>query len=383
MKLHIAILADPILNALSGSPAGRGDGQAATWLPHFARELFLEKDLVVTWISLRRGIKKNIQTSWGHHQLIEIPAMPITLDVLTGYTLAVWQLRKALDEVQPDILHCWGTEGSYAALLGYRNIPSLLSMNGVLGELKTKQILPLGWRWKLQTVLEKKWLAKADRISTESEWACDAVHRINPNASQGVVSYGVNPSFYEIEWQPDTDDPFILFAGTVNKGKGIDILINAIEALPQRTWRCEIAGDGPLKKPLEGRATSGVTWLGTLDWKALQQKLSKAWCLVLPTLADSNPNIIKEARVAGLPIITTIHGGQAGYLKHDENSIILDEINSSSLAAALQKMMAGGREKIWEMGAYNQREDRDRFESKHTVSGFKKIYEELALNDRR
>ncbi len=383
MKLRIAILADPILKALAGSPSGRGDGQPATWLPHFARELFLEEDLEVTWISLRKGIPKTIRTSWERHQFIEIPGIPITLDVLIGYALGARRLRRVLDEVQPDILHCWGTEGSYSAMLGYRNIPSLLSMNGVLGALKAKQILPLGWRWKLQTAWEKKWLAKADRISTESEWACEAVLRIHPNASVSVVPYGVNPSFYEIEWQPDPDDPFIFFAGTVNKGKGVDILLNAIESLPQRSWRCEIAGDGPLRNPLEARATPGVTWLGTLDWKALQQKLSKAWCLVLPTLADSNPNVIKEARVAGLPVITTIHGGQAGYLKNDGNAMILDEINPSSLAMALQGMMAGGCEKIHKMGAYGHREDRDRFQSCHTVSGFKKIYGDLAGNATR
>lgn len=376
-KPRVAILADPIWDSIAGV-SGRGDGQAATWLPQFARFLFQSDDLHVSWVSLRRGLKVRRTRNIDGHSLIELPGYPITLDVPTGYRLARASLLAELGRIQPDVVHCWGTERPYPAVLGMQPAPGLLSMNGILGELRERKALPEGWKWHLQQCHEKRWLRRADIVVVESEWAGQAVRRIAPASKIETIHYGVHPSFYAIEWHPEPDAPKLLFAGTAVGGKGLDVLIDALQILHERDWVCEIAGDGPLRAPLQALGTAKTEWLGTLGWQDYQHHLAKAWALVLPTLADSNPNVVKEARVVGLPIVTTAFGGQAEYLIHGTNSIVLDQLDPAKLAGALRELMSRGINGITAMGAHGHEADRERFRPEKTVHAFKKLYRNMS-----
>lgn len=376
--LRIAIFADSVVHQLDGVGAGRGDGQGATWLPHLVEALMRDTSLELTWISLRRDLKNRNETRKGRHTFIELPQPLAKLDVLTGYRLAVRILQSEVRTIAPDVIHCWGTERAYPALLLQTNLPKLLSMNGVLGKMKKLGVLPTGWRWALQCHWEKSRLSAADLISAESAWACEAVREITPTAVTREVCYGVHPSFYNIQWNPNPSERIALFAGTVCVGKGVDLLVDAFERLSENGWICEIAGDGPLRASLEARKIPGIRWLGLLGWKALQERIQNAWCLVLPTWADSQPNVVKEARVAGLPIITTIHGGQAEYLIDGQNSVILETNNASNLAIALQRILSQDLAELRKSAAIGWVEDRQRFESAKTARSFAALYHELA-----
>lgn len=373
--LRVAILADPIRKAIDG--AGRGDGQAATWLPQFASALMRVSWLEVHWISLVRGASGVARQRTGKLNLLEIPGPPITFDLPFGHPVARRKLLRVLAEIQPDIVHTWGTERPYPCVLGRCGLPGLLSFNGVLGELDRRGVLPEGWRWRAQCRAEKRWIEGADLLTAESRWAMDAVRRFAPTKPMREIPYGVHPGFYDVEWAPDPGDPFVLFAGTLNRGKGTDLLLQALGMIRPRDWRCEFAGDGPLFPVSPEKAPPGTVWHGTLNWSRYKERLSKAWCLVLPTLADSNPNVVKEARVVGLPILTTRHGGQADYLLPGKNSEILEEVTPETLAGALRGMMDRGLGALREMGANNHAADRERFRTSRTVEGFLAAYEEL------
>jgi glycosyltransferase involved in cell wall biosynthesis len=119
-----------------------------------------------------------------------------------------------------------------------------------------------------------------------------------------------------------------------------------------------------------------VEYLGVLPWSDLQQQMKGARCLVHPTLADSSPNVVKEARVIGLPVITTIHGGQAGYIRNGENGIIVEPLNPVSLAEALSRVMDDSQF-ARRMGTTRHAEDRAYFRPENTARGFLEIYDEL------
>jgi glycosyltransferase involved in cell wall biosynthesis len=374
--LRIAVLADPIHGTLEG--AGRGDGLAATWLPQFASALMESFGVEVHWISLVKGTSEVVRKKIGGHTFLEVPGPPITLDLPLGHPVAKRRLLSVLSEIRPHVVHAWGTERPYPCVLGHYPCPGLLSFNGVLGELEYRGVLPEGWRWRLQCRAEARWVKSADMLTAESKWALEALKKLAPGRRLREIAYGVHPSFYDIRWNPDPDDPFVLFAGTLNHGKGTDVLLQALRLISPRDWRCELAGDGPLRPSSPADWPNGTVWHGTLDWKRYKERLSKAWCLVLPTFADSNPNVVKEARVVGLPIITTIHGGQAEYLVAGENAELLADVTPESLASVLEKTMARGLDELHRMGARNHTEDRERFQISRTVEGFLGMYEELA-----
>jgi len=376
--LRVAVLADPVVQHLGGHAAGRGDGQASTWLPHLVEALMTRDDLELTWISLRRKRRRPEEFRIGRHVFLELPQPAVTHDVLVGYLQSRFRLIKAIRRINPDVVHAWGTERPYPSVLGAVSQPTLLSLNGVLGKLARSGALPDGWRWKMQARLEKKWLSTASIISAESVWACNAVLLDHPHLQTRELVYGVHPSFYDIQWNPDPSQPVIFFAGTICTGKGLRPLVEAFARCSKRGWICRIAGDGPLRAELEKLHVPGIEWLGLLDWKNLQQQLSTAWCLVLPTLADSQPNVVKEARVVGLPVITTRHGGQAEYLRHGENATILTEPTVEALADAITNLLEKDLASVRLAGAIGHAEDRERFRVEKTAREFAALYHQLA-----
>lgn len=378
--LKVVILTDSVSKGFNHRGAGRGDGQSATWLPHLAAEIERDPQLEVTWISLRRDIKTRQKFKFGTLVCIDLPIPLPKLDKYSGYKMAARSLSKEVAKINPDVIHCWGTERPYPAALQMTSIPSLLSFNGVLGKLKELGALPKGWHWIMQTYWEKKWISRAGICSAESKWACDAILSIDPCAKVREVCYGVNPSFYDQKWNPSSENPTILFAGTLCVGKGIDVLVDAFEKLSGRGWICEVAGDGPLRSSLEARNVPGIRWLGLLPWDKLQERLRSAWCLVLPTLADSQPNVVKEARVVGLPVITTRNGGQAEYLLDKKNSLILKKVNTANLEEAISQILDGSIESVRKLGEYGWADDRIRFQTSQTAKAFSKIYQELATS---
>src|SRR5690606_7209226 len=126
---------------------------------------------------------------------------------------------------------------------------------------------------------EPSWLRKADVVTSESNWGIEKLTEFVPCDRLRRVEYGVHPSFYDVAWRPDPARPIALFCGALVARKGIDILMDAIDSLSDRTWVCRIAGDGPFRSIIERQHRPGVELLGELTWDALREELSRAWCL--------------------------------------------------------------------------------------------------------
>ena len=262
-------------------------------------------------------------------------------------------------------------------MCGRVGVPSILSMQGVLTNLRKQGYLPDTWVWRRIPAMEKAFIEKAKVVTCESQWAVDRVLEVVPDADVRQVEYGVHPSFYELEWQPDEAQPYAVFVGTLTGYKGVKTLLEALRSVEGRSWKFKfIGGDGPLLNEVRDCGIPGVEFLGSLPWVQLQQVLRKARCLVHPTLADSSPNVVKEARVIGLPVITTLHGGQAGYIRDGENGLIVDPLEPVGLARALSRLM-DDPELARRMGAARHEDDRAYFRPAETARGFLRIYEEL------
>ena len=122
-----------------------------------------------------------------------------------------------------------------------------------------------------------------------------------------------------------------------------------------------------------------VEILGKLTWSHLQERMSRAWALVLPTRADTSPNAVKEARVMGMPVITSRHGGQSGYIRNGENGMIVDPLTPEGLREAMDTLLSD-YSLTKRMGATRHAEDREYFRPERTAEGFTSIYRELLGN---
>lgn len=382
-KKRIAILADFPWSFFEQGATGRGGGQACTWLAQLAEVFAAGTGYEIHWVSLDRNQMwgRVEHRTWGGQFFHRIPGGKVKIDLALGYWPSRLLLKRELRRIQPDLVHCWGTERSYPVVCGMAGVPSILSMQGVLTEYYRIGSFAGNRFWGRMVKWEPRFLRAATLVTSESQWGINKVREVCPEVDARQVEYGVHPSFYELKWQPDGDAPYAIYSGSLDSRKGLDVLIDAVSMIKERKWMLKIAGEGPLRKILEARGVSGVEWLGMLRWDDLQRELSQATCLVLPTKADTSPNVAKEARVIGLPVITTIHGGQAGYIRDGENGIIVEPLNAAMLAEALSCLMDDPL-LARRMGTARHAEDRAYFRPSETARGFLQIYDELTQQTR-
>jgi len=373
--LHVAILANIPRHSTRGNSQGRGGGHGATWLPPLADAFLEHPELKITWITFDHLVKHPETDHDGNQTFVRLPKPHDKLNLLLNQILTRRILRIFLKTLNPDVIHAWGTEWMYASVLQDVQTPKILSVQGCLTTFN--KVWRTSWVHRRLAREEPKRFHEADVITCESRWSAEQVHSIVPNLDVRVVDYGVHPSFFEVAWQPDPQNPVLAYSGSIDRRKGMDILFDAVELLPDRNWTLQLFGHGPMEAELRARNLPRVEWMGTLRWQELQTHLSKAWALVIPTRADTGPTVVKEARVIGLPVIGTRNGGLRDYIRHHQNGSIVDPLDPPTLAAALSWTMQSHQHCI-DLGNTHHQADREAFLPQLTAHKFTAIYHELA-----
>lgn len=373
--IHVAILANIPRHSTRGNSQGRGGGHGATWLPPLADAFLEHEELKITWITFDHLVRQPEIDQDGNQTFLRLPKPHDKLNLLLNQKLTRRILKKNLDQLQPDLVHAWGTEWMYASVMQDLNLPCVLSIQGCLTTFN--RCWQTSWVHRTLEKQEPKRVAEADIITCESPWSGEQIHALVPSADIRIVDYGVHPSFFDVPWQPDEQQPKLAYSGSIDRRKGMDVLFDALALIPDRKWALQIFGHGPMEEELRARHLPKVEWMGTLRWQEMQQHLSRAWGLVIPTRADTGPTVVKEARVIGLPIIGTRNGGLRDYIRHGENGWIVDPLDAPTLAQACKSLMADFQQ-VKAMGQSGHQVDRESFMAEVTAKRFADIYRDLS-----
>jgi glycosyltransferase involved in cell wall biosynthesis len=249
-------------------------------------------------------------------------------------------------------------------------------MQGILSYYALKNRMPA--RSYLQAMLELFILWKGEKVTTESEWGRNVVRKRNPFAKVELVEYGVQQVFFETKWKPEETKPFALFVGGISPRKGIQDLVEAFRDPKLSSSELVVigGGEGVWSENLQKGASSNIRWLGRKTAEETAEYMSKAWCLLLPTRADTSPNVVKEARVVGLPVITTRNGGQASYVSDGEDGYFVECGDIKGLVQKLRivlKSLATTKK----LGKVGQQRYRNLFTATQTAHAFGDIYIKL------
>jgi len=372
--MRVAVLCGYPLDQLPEATGRFGPSQHATsWLVELPGEFAKLRDLEMHWITLRDDVGEPVvfpaQGGIFH-------VLPTTRSgrASSWYRDDLQTLRCCLAEIRPQVVHGWGTEDVYALAAVTSGYPHLISMQGILSYYCLRNRMKP--RDYFQALLELWCLRKAERVSVESEWGRRILRKRRWQGPIDLVEYGVRHSFFEVPWRPDPERPAAVFIGSIHPRKGIADLIKAFRDVPG-ILRVIGRGEDAYVRRLKQSAPTNVEWLGELDVAEVQKQLSKAWCLALPTRADTSPNVVKEARVIGMPVITTPEGGQVTYVRDQEDGFLVSPGEAQKMAAAISNLIKNPKMTL-QMGQLGQTRYRNLFLPSKTVDAFLNSYRTLS-----
>lgn len=185
---------------------------------------------------------------------------------------------------------------------------------------------------------------------------CDHHLAVTGDLVRHIVDQGADPrnvglihTFAEMDSAPpvprsefDTpeDAPLLLALARLHWKKGLDILLNAMAKLPGTyLW---IAGDGPLRDPLETEAKllgvhERVRFLGWRNDRAAL--LAASDVCVFPSRYEPFGTVIIEAWAAGVPLVAAKAQGPRAYVRHERNGLLVEVDDIDGLARAVHRVL--------------------------------------------
>ncbi|HTU19825.1 MAG TPA: glycosyltransferase [Gemmataceae bacterium] len=158
-------------------------------------------------------------------------------------------------------------------------------------------------------------------------------------------------------------DRLILYIGPLEHSAGVDLLVEALPPLLNRSRNARVAfiGSGNMHAHLEHRAHQlgvchAVRVLGHRDGPQVKRLVRAAEALALPSRCrvPFDDAVVDLARKAGRPVVTT-HGGPAHLVRHEENGLLTYD-NPGSMVWALDRIL-GDPAHAERMGRNGKRSD--------------------------
>lgn len=147
-----------------------------------------------------------------------------------------------------------------------------------------------------------------------------------------------------------TEPPYrLLFLGRWHPNKGIDLLLDALDALADAEWtriqEVHIAGGGPLQAMVHERVARlqsqqrPVRLSGYLDRALASAALAEADRLLLPSRIESIPVVFSDAMAFGIPVVSMPVGDLPTLLSRGEGWVA-SAITGVAFSAALAESLA-------------------------------------------
>ena len=247
---------------------------------------------------------------------------------------------------RPEILHvqCFGPNGLYAlALHRIFRTPLVVSSHG---EKIAEDHAIFDESALLRSGLRSA-LTRATATTGCSQFVLD--HLADNYGLRGGV---VVPNGVDLDMSPGTPEtpaPYVFAVGRLGKQKGFDLLLSAYatSSLPKQGVRLIIGGDGPERMALEDqRRRLGldpmVVLPGRLSADEVAAGMAGAVAVAVPSRVEAFGIVALEAWRSGSPLIMSSRGGGPDLVRDGIDGILVDPMDTVSLAGTLDRMQADG-----------------------------------------
>lgn len=133
----------------------------------------------------------------------------------------------------------------------------------------------------------------------------------------------------------------VLLVGTVCYRKGLFDVEQLVRALPSQQFEFRWVGQvNPEASGAVARLRDRVEFTGALDRSALKAQYAWGDVFLLPTIEDGYPQVLVQAAVSGLPLISTPNGSGTDLIESERNGWVVSARAPEALADCLTQARA-------------------------------------------
>lgn len=316
----------------------------ATWAMVLLSEFQKDPSLRVHVVLLRHRIERSVSFE-QHGTQFHVLKAPVWLRLASVFWADTLLIRRLCRTLRPELVHAWGMEKGAGAVAHRLPYPYVLTVQGLFGWYKER--VPLSRYDQFSERLERRYLPRAPVVTTESKFAVEFLQARYPQLRIVQAEHAPNRAFRELRRQPDTQPVHFITVGGLGARKGTDLLFAALEQLlPEIPFKLTIVTDPPPGTIEALQATTSKALWERIEFKLhllppqVAAELQRATMLLLPTRADTSPNAVKEAVVAGVPVVASSVGGIPDYVMPGKNGMLFNAGDLPGLVQALRAACA-------------------------------------------
>jgi len=301
----------------------------------------------------------------------------------TFFWLDTWLIRRELAKIRPGVVHAWGAEQGAVLVASRLKYPFVATVQGLLTWYE--QVAQLARYQKFAAWLERRSFPRAPVVTTESRFAVDFLKQRWPQMQVRQVEHAPDWTFHRLKRQPQLSPRRFLFVGGLSQIKGSDLLLRALDKLRgEFAFEILIVGKGDadfvaaMRQQISAELWEQVQFRHDLTPTEVAEEMARATLMIFPTRADTSPNSVKEAVVAGLPVVASAVGGIPDYVWSGRNGILFP---SEDMEACVNAVRAAGEHPLFGRGEVEKAaldEARDYLSPRRMGEGFLEIYQVMA-----
>jgi len=283
-------------------------------------------------------------------------------------------MKKVVADVQPDIIHVFGTEWPYGLIAEHTNIPVVIHIQGAIVPYNNamyppkysfadviREIGPLhphrihkAWNEyrydkSRQQVEQRIWKAVKHYMG-RTNWDKALSEMMHPGRTYFHVEEALRLEFTnaQVSWNlPQEEKITLISTGCSTFWKGPDMLLKTAHALKEYgvNFEWKVAGSmrEDVKRIVEMKEEkmfeeNHITFLGFINPQALQEHLLSSTMYVHTAYIENSPNSICEAQCMGIPIVSTNVGGISSLVKDGEQGLLVPANDPWQMAYAIMRL---------------------------------------------
>jgi glycosyltransferase involved in cell wall biosynthesis len=258
------------------------------------------------------------------------------------YWIDTWLIRRALRRIQPHVVHAWGNEQGAGLVANRCRIPSLLTIQGLFTW--HRDYIPMSAHDRVSVWAENRSLSKSLHVTAETKFSVEFIRQRHPHLTLHQIEHAPNWLFHRINRQPASGTIRFLTTGTICNRKGTDLLLMALnELVSELPFHLVVVGEpnepflAPLRETLSQELWRRVEFKADLTPSEVADELRTATLFLFPTRVDNSPNAVKEAVVAGVPVVASDVGGIPDYVMPGLNGVLFKSGDISEFIRAIRQ----------------------------------------------